>query len=111
MNTNMGIFVEALRLLTCSILLTAPLFSAGADEVVAITLPQETAVYKEGSGQELASSHCLMCHSADYVYMQPPMPKDKWVGVINKMVKVFGCPIDEKNVEPLAAYLFDQNGK
>jgi sulfite dehydrogenase len=93
------------------LLLSAPLFSAVADDTVSITLPPETAVYKQGTGQELATSRCMICHSADYVYMQPPLPKDKWVGVVNKMVKVFGCPIDEKDVDALAGYLAGQNGK
>ena len=94
-----------------ALLAAAPVVSAQAEGEVSISLPQETAVYKAGQGQELANSHCLMCHSADYVYMQPPMAKENWVATVNKMKKVFGCPIDDQNVEALADYLAEQNGK
>lgn len=97
--------------LTASIVLLAiPFVGALADDTVSITLPQETSEYKPGTGQELAKGYCLTCHAADYVYMQPPMAKDKWVGVVNKMKKVFGCPVPDTDVDRLADYLAGQNG-
>jgi mono/diheme cytochrome c family protein len=78
--------------------------------VVSIRLPQETALFKPAPGAELAQGHCLTCHSADYVYMQPPLAQDKWKAVVEKMRKVFGCAVPDADVETLARYLALQNG-
>ena len=37
--------------------------------------------------------------------MQPPMGLDKWLSTVNKMRKVFGCPLPEADAEKVAKYL------
>jgi len=78
---------------------------------VSIDLPAETAQLKPGPGLEAAQSHCLTCHSADYIYMQPPLTKEQWKGVVTKMKKVMGAPIPDNDVDTLVQYLMSQNGK
>jgi len=78
--------------------------------VVSIQLPAEAVPFKPGPGADLARGHCLTCHSADYVYMQPPLPQDKWKAAVEKMRKVFGCQVPDGDIEPLAKYLAEQNG-
>jgi mono/diheme cytochrome c family protein len=80
------------------------------DGVVSIELPHPDNTFKSGPGQDLAQGQCLICHSADYVYTQPPLDQQKWKATVTKMLKVFGCPIAEENVDTLAAYLVTQNG-
>jgi mono/diheme cytochrome c family protein len=86
-----------------------PVFAA--KDMVSIKLPPDMMNYKPGKGVELANQYCATCHAADYLYMQPVMNKAKWVGVVKKMKKVFGCPVDNKDIDALAAYLTAQNAK
>jgi hypothetical protein len=78
---------------------------------VKIDLPPETARFKPGPGMDVAVKSCMTCHSVDYVYMQPPLTKEQWHGEVVKMIKVFGAPIPESDVEPIVNYLMTQNGK
>ncbi len=78
---------------------------------VKIDLPPETARLKPGPGVDVVAKSCMMCHSVDYIYMQPPLTKDEWHGEVVKMIKVFGAPIPESDVEAIVNYLMSQNGK
>lgn len=71
-----------------------------------IELPAETAQLKAGPGSDLASSQCITCHSADYVITQPPgKPMAFWKAEVEKMKKVYGAPIADDQIEPIAQYL------
>ncbi|MEO8538051.1 MAG: cytochrome c [Betaproteobacteria bacterium] len=71
-----------------------------------IQLPAETATLKSGDGSELANRQCMTCHSADYVSVQPPgKPMAFWKGEVEKMKKVYGAPIPDDQIEPIARYL------
>ncbi len=74
-----------------------------------ITLPTDPFSFQSGAGQEIANSYCVICHSADYIYMQPEHSQKKWQTIITKMKHVFACPIPQDKIAPLAAYLFNQN--
>jgi len=80
-----------------------------ASDTVSIQLPADMMQYKPGKGVELADQYCSICHAADYLYMQPVMNKEKWVGEVTKMKKVFGCPVNDNDISPLADYLVKQN--
>ena len=92
----------------CLCLLSMPVAFAASD-TVSITLPSDMMSYKPGKGSELANQYCSICHAADYLYMQPVMSKEKWVGEVKKMKKVFGCPVNDSDVSLLADYLTQQN--
>ena len=77
---------------------------------VSISLPAWNSELKDGPNVALARASCLTCHSAEYVYMQPPLSAKQWTAEVNKMVKVFGAPITADQVDPLVAYLMSQNG-
>jgi mono/diheme cytochrome c family protein len=85
--------------------------AADMSGTVKIDLPPETARFKPGPGMEIAAKSCMTCHSVDYIYMQPPLTKEQWHGEVVKMIKVFGAPIPESDVEPIVNYLMSQNGK
>lgn len=83
--------------------------TAGAAEK-AITLPAEQVHLKDGPNAEVARRDCSTCHSAEYVYMQPPLTAEQWRAEIAKMKKAYGAPIDEKDFDALVTYLVSQNG-
>lgn len=71
-----------------------------------VDLPPETTTLKPGAGSELAARQCLGCHSADYVSLQPPgKPLAFWKAEVEKMKKVYGAPIPDEEIEPIAQYL------
>ena len=77
---------------------------------VKIELPAETSVFKPGKGAELANGQCLVCHSVEYVTMQPPSPRPFWAASVKKMREKYGAAIAEEQVEPLLDYLIKNYG-
>jgi cytochrome c5 len=73
-----------------------------------ITLPSETAVYRQNDlpGYELVQRNCVMCHSAQYVTTQPPTsPRSYWEATVRKMKKPFGAPFPDEDVAAMVDYL------
>lgn len=69
-------------------------------------MPPETGTFKPGAGSELAQQQCVICHSGDYVAIQPPgKPLAFWKAEVEKMKKVYGAQIPDDQVEPIAQYL------
>ncbi len=87
------------------LLFLATLATAAHAGEVTITLPPETAAFKPGKGAELANAHCVMCHSADYVSMQPPMARKFWEATLKKMKEKFAAPTPDDALPALADYL------
>ena len=80
----------------------------GNAQALEINLPQETAVYKESSlpGYQLAMANCMMCHSAQYVQMQPhSSARPYWEATVKKMKTPFGAPFPEADIAPIVDYL------
>jgi hypothetical protein len=74
----------------------------------AYKLPAETAKFKPGPNVEIVQNNCTSCHSADYVQTQPRGPKfkkDFWTAEVNKMIKVYGAPIDQADIGKIVDYL------
>ncbi|AXE29972.1 sulfite:cytochrome C oxidoreductase subunit B [Chromobacterium phragmitis] len=80
--------------------------SAGA---VGITLPNETAMLPDSGhpGYLPALQRCMICHSADYIALQPDFDEARWRAVVDKMRQAFKAPIPPEEVAPIAAYLAD----
>jgi sulfite dehydrogenase (cytochrome) subunit B len=71
-----------------------------------IDLPEDTATLMPGPGADIANSHCLICHSAQYVTTQPrEKPLAFWKAEVEKMKKVYGAPIPDDQIDSLAEYL------
>jgi cytochrome c5 len=60
---------------------------------------------KSGPGSDLAQTQCQLCHSTDYIVMQPGGDAKLWEGVVTKMVKVFGAPLSEADAKAIIEYL------
>ncbi len=70
-----------------------------------ITLPDIATPLKDGPGKEYVEGNCNVCHSTDYINMQPKMPRAKWSATVKKMVKTFGCPVNEAEMKAIEDYL------
>ncbi len=73
-----------------------------------IVLPPDTSALKPSSlpGYAIAQQKCGICHSADYVDYQPPgMTLAQWTAEMKKMKGLYGAPLDDREIGPLAAYL------
>ncbi|GEP09067.1 cytochrome c [Methylobacterium gnaphalii] len=79
--------------------------AAGAKPVT-YDLPEDTAKLRPGPGVEVAESHCLTCHSPDYIAMQPAKKGHAfWTAEVTKMIKVYGAPIEDADAKKIADYL------
>jgi cytochrome c551/c552 len=85
-------------------ILAAGLLARGAESLI-IQLPQETRTFKPGPGFEIANAQCLICHSEDYVAIQPALPRTFWKSNVQKMQQKYGAPIPDNQIDPLVSYL------
>lgn len=90
------------------VLALAPSLLAG--EPLKIELPTETALFKPGAGAEIANAQCLVCHSVDYVAVQPPFPRAFWAATVKKMREKYGAQLPEAELAPLLDYLATHYG-
>ena len=101
-----------MRLLRSALILIALPGAAGV-RALDITLPPETAAYRESPlpGYQLVRQHCLICHSAQYVQYQPPTsPRAYWEATVVKMKKAFGAPFADEDIQPMVDYLVKTYG-
>lgn len=80
-----------------------PSSSSGA--MKSITLPNITVELKSGPDKSKVDSYCMICHSTDYITMQPAFPRAQWTATVNKMIKTFGAPIPPEEAEKIINYL------
>ncbi|HTI56876.1 MAG TPA: cytochrome c [Verrucomicrobiae bacterium] len=72
-----------------------------------ITLPPDHAYghLTSGPGRDVTQTQCQVCHSTDYIVMQPRGDAKQWEGVVTKMIKVFGAPVTEADAKTITDYL------
>jgi hypothetical protein len=75
-----------------------------------IHLPDIRSDLKPGEGRDKAESLCVICHSLDYIPMQPGFSKTQWAAIVNKMIKVLGAPINETDANLIIDYLSENYG-
>lgn len=78
--------------------------------VKSIVLPVIEVKLKEGAGRDKADEFCNICHSADYITMQPRFPGDTWSAIVHKMIVVFGAPVSEDDSRTIINYLSSNYG-
>ena len=74
------------------------------------TLPFGDADFPAGDGAQIATSQCLICHSAGTVLRQPPQSQSQWLAEIRKMRALWGAPIPVDEEQALSRYLARING-
>jgi cytochrome c5 len=70
-----------------------------------ITIPPIRIELKDGEGRAKTETYCNICHSVDYITMQPKFPRAQWTATVNKMIKTFGAPIPTEDAETIISYL------
>lgn len=78
--------------------------------VHSMELPVIQTQLKSGPGLDKVSTLCTICHSLDYITMQPPFPRGTWTAEVNKMIKVMGAPINEEDAKTIIDYLATNYG-
>jgi cytochrome c5 len=71
-----------------------------------ITLPFGDRVFGGGKWAKVTNTRCLMCHSKGMVTQQPPMTQTAWTKEVEKMRKVYGCPMRDDQVDGVAQFIF-----
>lgn len=74
-----------------------------------IELPSHGHEFSGGPQAAVANTYCLMCHSAGMVLTQPPLSLETWKKEMDKMVKSYGCPLPEGDIDELARFIQTQN--
>lgn len=73
--------------------------------VHSIELPDIKTELKAGEGKDVTERFCSICHSLDYITMQPKFTRAQWAALVSKMIKVMGAPIPEEDARIIAGYL------
>jgi len=98
--------LELALVLGCTVLGAAAMAASAASG--AISLPADTSQLKKSdlAGYQVARQKCGICHSADYVNLQPPgMTTQQWTAEMAKMQHTYGAPLTESDIGLLGEYL------
>jgi cytochrome c5 len=75
-----------------------------------ITLPNYPLDMPPGPNLAAFQQHCLLCHSARYVTMQPRFSQTVWEKEVKKMVDAYGAPITRDEQKQIVEYLVTIKG-
>ncbi len=74
--------------------------------VVSLYYPWFEIPLPPGEHKQVFQNHCLVCHSPQLVFNQPPHLKSEvWKGVVHKMVANYGANISALEEEQIVTYL------
>jgi sulfite dehydrogenase (cytochrome) subunit B len=76
---------------------------------VGYRLPPESNPLHRGPGMDAVVANCALCHSLDYVSMQPPRRgREFWQAIVGKMVNTYGAEIASSDRTAIVDYLATQ---
>ena len=89
------------------IIVLLTLAAASGAQQMSIKLPPDNPAsqVKEGSGADAVRRNCAICHSTDYIVTQPHLDAMHWQAEVQKMINVYGAPINEPDAKVIADYL------
>jgi mono/diheme cytochrome c family protein len=102
--------VFCIAVMASAILVPVISYAIPGETMHTIELPQTRVEFKPGAGMETTERYCGICHSLDYITMQPQFSRAKWNAIVNKMIKVMGAPIPDEDAKVIADYLAAQYG-
>lgn len=70
-----------------------------------ITQPSDPVDLPEGPGRDAVLANCTACHSPSTMLQQPIVPREKWEGIVEKMVKLYKAPVDEAAIPQIVDYM------
>jgi mono/diheme cytochrome c family protein len=76
-----------------------------------IVLPHDEPELPPGPGQAEFATHCVICHSARYISMQPRFPRKVWKAEVQKMADAYKAPVGESDQARIVDYLVAAFGK
>jgi mono/diheme cytochrome c family protein len=89
---------------------SSPAAVVAVSTVRSISMPHFEPQLPTEPGRREFIAVCVGCHSPRYVTMQPPFARHQWEETVAKMVKVYGAPADEKQIQAIVDYLVMING-
>lgn len=93
-----------MRSFALALALTACAFAASPSRA-----GEESIQLKEGTGRDVTTARCAVCHSLDYITMVAPvMNRAAWEKSVRKMIDVFGAPVNEHDASRIVEYLGQQ---
>jgi sulfite dehydrogenase (cytochrome) subunit B len=101
-----GLFLSAFL---ASALIAAPALAT----VKTIVLPPDGMYLKPSPlpGYAKAQGNCVACHSAEYMWYQPPSaPRGYWDAMVKRMKAVFKAPINDSDMPDIVDYLVKTYG-
>ena len=96
-----------MRKLLLILLLLSPIFAQVSGD---IKVPYMDFVMKKGKGVYTTRGKCNMCHSFGYVINQGKQSREFWMEKTIKMIEVFNAPMNEKDIEIVVNYLYENYG-
>jgi mono/diheme cytochrome c family protein len=78
--------------------------------VRSISLPHFEPDLPVAAGRDEFMVVCASCHSPRYVTMQPLFPRRQWEETVDKMVKVYGAEMDQRQRQLIVEYLVTMHG-
>lgn len=71
----------------------------------AASADEQPVTLKDAPGRDVVENSCASCHSLDYIQMNSPFLKPEvWTGEVNKMIKAYHAPVDEKDAKVIIEY-------
>jgi hypothetical protein len=74
-------------------------------------LPEAPAALPSAPGREAVMLACGVCHTPNYITLQPPFAREIWIAEVTKMRKTYMAPIPDDKVDEIVNYLVAVRGK
>lgn len=78
--------------------------------VRAIKLPELKTELPPGPNRELVAGQCVVCHTLNYIMIQPPFSKETWTAEVTKMQKTYSAQLTDDMIPPIVDYLVAVRG-
>ncbi len=93
------------RVAMLALVFALPLIAVAAERTIILPPDDPHAALPDGAGAQATRNACGFCHSTDYIVMQPRGDAKQWQAVVMKMMKVYGAPIKDEDVQAIVDYL------
>jgi hypothetical protein len=100
----------SITLIVSAVFASANCYAIPGEAMHTIEIPEGKVELKPGTGLETTERYCSICHSLDYITMQPQFPREKWNAIVNRMIKVMGAPISPADEKLIVEYLATRYG-
>jgi hypothetical protein len=76
----------------------------------AIALPDDVSAFPELPGAGTVTASCTACHSASMVLVQPPLKREQWQAIVDKMRDAYKAPVTPEAEAVVVDYLTHLSG-